>query len=95
MIISSHMDSMLKILQVVTASDVNRVIMVYDRMEINVRCLQALGIKSEMYGSLLILVMMDSEEFRLIISHKMKSDTWNIDKLMAAFKEELEAHKKS
>ena len=97
MIISSHMDSMLKIPRVVSAMDIEQVRMVYDKIEINVRSLQALGIKSEMYGSLLIPVIMDkiSEEFRLIVNRKMKSDTWDINELMAAFKEELEARKKS
>ena len=54
MIISSHMDSMLKIPRVVSALGIEQVRMVYDKIEINVRSLQALGIKSEMYGSLLI-----------------------------------------
>ena len=71
--------------------------MVYDKIDINVHSLQALEIKSEMYGSLLIPVIMDKipEEFRLIFSRKMKSDTWDIIQLMTAFKEELEAREKS
>ena len=96
-IISSHMDSLLKIPRVTLASDIKRVRDVYDKIEINVRSLQALGIKSEMYGSLLIPVMMEKipEEFRLVISRKMKSDTWDINELLDAFKEELEAREKS
>ena len=96
-IISSHMDSLLKLPRVTLASDIKRVGDVYDKIEINVRSLQALGIKSEMYGSLLIPVMMEKipEEFRLVISRKMKSDTWDINELLDAFKEELEAREKS
>ena len=95
-IISSHMDSLLKLPRVTLASDIKRVRDVYDKIEINVRSLQALGIKSEMYGSLLIPVMMEKipEEFRLVISRKMKSDTWDINELLDAFKEELEAREK-
>jgi len=61
------------------------------------RSLQALGIKSEMYGSLLIPVIINkfAQEFRLIVSGKMKSDTLDINELKAAFKEELEAREKS
>ena len=97
MIISSHMDSMLKIPRVVSALGIEQVRTVYDKIEINVRSLQALGIKSEMYGSLLIPVIMDKipEEFRLMVSRKLKSDTWDINELMAALKEELEAREKS
>ena len=58
--------------------------------------MQALGIKSEMYGSLLIPVMTEKipDEFCLIISRMMKSNAWDINELMEAFNE-LEAAKKS
>lgn len=79
------------------ASDIKLVRNVYNKIEINVHSLQALGIKSEMYGSLLIPVMMEKipEEFQLVISRKMKSDTWDINELLDTFKEELEAREKS
>ena len=95
-IISSHMDLLLKLSRVTLASDIKRVRDVYDKTEINVRSLQALRIKSEMYGSLLIPVMMEKipEEFRLVVSRKMKSDTWDINELLWAFKQELEAREK-
>ena len=95
-IISSHMDLLLKLSRVTLASDIKRVRDVYDKTEINVRSLQALRIKSEMYGSLLIPVMMEKipEKFRLVVSRKMKSDTWDINELLWAFKQELEAREK-
>ena len=97
LIISSHMDSMLNLHRVTVATDGLRIRMVYDKIEMNVHSLQALGVKSEMYGSLLIPVIMDKipEEFRLIISRKMKLETWDITELVAVFKEELEAREKS
>lgn len=97
LIISSHMGSMLNLHRVTVATDGLRIRMVYDKIEMNVRSLQALGVKSEMYGSLLIPVIMDKipEEFRLIISRKMKSETGDITELVAVFKEELEAREKS
>ena len=44
-----------------------------------------------MYGSLLIPVMMEKipEKFPLVISRKMKLDTWDINELLDTFKEEL------
>lgn len=70
---------------------------VYGKIEINVRSLQALGIKSETYGSLLIPVMMEkiSKTFPLVISRKMKLATSDINELLDTFKEELEAREKS
>ena len=78
------------------ASDTKRVRDIYGKIEINVRSIQALGIKSEMYGSLLIPVIKEKipKEFQLVISCKMKSDTWDINELLDTFKE-LEAREKS
>ena len=96
-IISSHMESLLKLPRVNFVSDIKRVRMVYDQIEIKIRSLQALGIKADSSGSLLIPVVIEKipEEFRLVISRKMKSDTWDVNELIEAFKEELEAREKS
>ena len=68
-IISSHMETLLKLLRVNFVSNIKRVRLVYDQIEIKIRSLQALGIKAESYGSLLIPVVMKKipEEFRLVI----------------------------
>jgi hypothetical protein len=96
LVISSHMDSLLKIPPVTDAND-KRMRPLYDQIEVNVRSLQALGVSAEMYGSLLIPVLMEKipNEFQLIISRQMKSDTWDITKLLDIFKEELEAREKT
>ena len=74
-------------------SDVKQVCTVYDKIEINICSLQALGIKCLF---LLIAVMTEKipDEFCLIIGRMMKSSAWNINELMEAFNE-LEAAKKS
>ena len=88
-IISSQMESLLtlKLPRVTLASDIKRVRTVYDQIDINVRSLQALGIKAEMDGSLLIPVVMEKipEDFRLTMSRKMKSDTCDVNELIEAF----------
>jgi len=63
--------------------------MVYDQIEIKIHSLQALGIKAESYRSLLIPVVMEKipEESQLVISRKMKLDTWDVNELTEAFKE--------
>ncbi len=96
LVISSLMETLLKIPPVTDAND-KRMRALYDQIKVNVRSLQALGISAEMYGSLLIPVLMEkiAIEFQLIISRQMKSDTWDISKLMDVFKEELEAREKT
>ena len=96
-IISSDMESLLKLPRVNFVSDIKRVRMVYDQIEIKICSLPALGIKAESYGSLLILVVMEkiTQEFWLVISCKMKSDTWDVNELIKAFKEELEEREKT
>ena len=63
----------------------------------NVRSLQTLGVSAEMTGSLLIPVLMEKipNEFQLIISRQMKSDTWDITNLLGIYKEELGAREKT
>ena len=57
-IISSDIESLLKLPRVTFVLDIKRVRMVYDQIKIKICSLQALGIKAESYGSLLILVVM-------------------------------------
>ena len=92
-VISSHMDSLLKLERVTSDRDIVKVRMVFDKIESHVRSLQAMGITAEMYGSLLIPVIMEKipDEFRLMISRRLKSERWDIKELIAIFKEELEA----
>ena len=74
-------------------ADIKRIRMVYDMIESNVRSLQKLGISAEMYGSLLIPIMLAKipEELKLIISRDMKGEAWDFEQLLAIFKSELEA----
>ena len=76
--------------------DIKRIRMVYDMIESNVRSLQNLGFSAEMYGSLLIPIMLAKipEELKLIISRDMKEETWDFEQLLAIFKSELEAGEK-
>ena len=75
--IYSHMESLLKLSCVSSMVDIKRIRMVHDMIESNVRSLQNLGISAEMYGSLLIPIMVAKilEELNLIISKDMKGET--------------------
>ena len=58
LIISSHMDNLLKLLVVRSVNDVKGIRQLYDRTEINIRGLQGLGEEAQQYGSLLVPVLL-------------------------------------
>lgn len=57
-IISSHMDSLLKLAPLGNTPDVRKLRGTYDKIEAHVRGLQALDVPTETYGSLLVPVLM-------------------------------------
>ena len=95
-IINSHMDAMLKLNSVSTMADIKKIRQIYDQVEIHVRGLQAQGVDSAQYGTLLIPIMMAKipEDLRLILSRQFCGDNWNLDELLKAFKTELEARER-
>ena len=70
LIISSHMEALLQLPAVTVINDIKRIRMIYDKVEANVRGLEALGTASDTYGSLLVPVTMNKllEEQRVIIT---------------------------
>ena len=68
----------------------------YDKVEANVRGLEALAIGSDTYGSLLVPVMMNKlpEELRFMTNRHFESGIWHLDKLLKSFKEEVEARER-
>ena len=93
-IINSHMDA--KLNSVSTMADIKKIRQIYDQVEIHVRGLQAQGVDSAQYGTLLIPIMMAKipEDLRLILSRQFCGDNWNLDELLRAFKTELEARER-
>ena len=63
------MDTLLQIVPVKAGTDVKQLRAIYDKIEINVRGLQYLGIKPDQYGCLLVPVIASKvpENIRLII----------------------------
>ena len=64
-------------------SDIKGIRAVLDKVEIQVRGLQALGIESAQYGALLIPIFMEKlpDELRLIVSREHKGD-WELDSVI-------------
>ena len=95
-IISSHMDALLKLNAIVDMSELSKIRGLYDKIETHVRSLQNLVISSESYGSLLIPVIVNKlpVELQLVISRKLDKANWDVDKFMEEFKTELEARER-
>ncbi len=95
-IISSHMDALLKLNAIVDMSELSKIRGLYDKIETHVRSLQNLGISSESYGSLLIPVIVNKlpVELQLVISRKLDKANWDVEKFMEEFKTELEARER-
>ena len=70
------MESLIKLKPVNVISDVKGIRAVLDRVEIQVRGLQSLGIDSAQYGALLIPIFLEKlpDELKLIVSRKHKDD---------------------
>ena len=95
-IISSHMEELLK-LQTCSTDRANQLRTIYDRINVHVRSLEALGITSEHYGSLLIPIIMSRipAEISLQIARQVSKDVWSIREVMEVIKQEVDAREMS
>lgn len=95
-IIDKHMDLLLNVEAVSSQHNVGSLRRLYDRVEANVRSLDALGVTADSYGSLLssVLIKKLPHELRLIISRKVSGD-WDMASIMKLFEEELIARERT
>jgi len=91
-IIASHMDDLLKI-SVCSSERPSQLRYLYDKISVNVRGLQALGIQSKQYGSLLIPVIMAKlpPDIRIHVARNTSQDVWEIEPLLDILQREIEA----
>ena len=91
-IISAHMDEPLK-LPTCTWDKPGQLRIIYDKIKINVRGLESLGVKAEQYGSFLIPVIMSRlpAEVRLHVARVSTKDVWEINELLKVIQAEVEA----
>ena len=66
---------------------------VYDKISINVRGVEALGVNSSQYGSLLIPVVISKlpQDVRLQIARNTAQDVWEMSELLSVIRKEVEA----
>jgi len=95
-IIAAHMEELVK-LPSCNRDKAVQIRSVYDKINVNIRALEALGIGQEQYGSLLIPVIMTKlpHNIRLQIARLTKRDVWVMDELLEVIKNEVEAREMS
>ena len=70
---------------------------VYDRISINIRGLESLGVSSNQYGSLLIPVIMSKmpPKIRVQIARNTVHEVWDMSELLEVIRQEVEAREVS
>ena len=95
-IISAHIDELLKL---PSCSDDNAIQIrsVFDRIRVNARGLESLGVGSDQYGSFMIPIIMAKlpPAVRLQVARVTTRDVWNMDELLEVIKSEVEARELS
>ena len=91
-IISSHMDSLLKLAPLGNTPDVRKLRGTYYKIEAHVRGLQVLDVPTETYGSLLVPVLMTKlpEDIRLLVGREIKDNEWNVSEILKLLRNEVE-----
>ncbi|KAK6172553.1 hypothetical protein SNE40_016184 [Patella caerulea] len=82
------MDELLKIPNCSDDNKVAQLRLIYDKISVNIRGLESVGVKAQQYGSFLILVIMSKlpSDICLQIAHLSKKDLWDIEELLEVIK---------
>ena len=90
-IISAHMEELLK-LQACQKDKASQIRYVYDKINVHVRGLEALGITSDQYRSLLIPIIISRlpQEISLQVARHTSRDIWSITELLELIQKEVE-----
>ena len=97
-IINSHMESLYKLPVIRSSEDVRSIRDFHDKIEMNLRSLEAIGVEPESYGCLLVPMIKDKIPNELNIHTSCKFDAsvdiWKINDLMRELKLEIEARER-
>ena len=88
---------MLQLTPVVSSANIKKVrIILYDLIEVLCRGLNGLGVTVELYGSILVPVLLSKlpPDIKLIVSRKIEGDSWQLDKLLEVLKNEIFARER-
>jgi len=96
-IISRHMDTLLELESVTSASNVKALRRFYDQLEFQVRSLKSLEVPVSSYGNLLSSLLMNRlpQEIRLLVSREIGDGEWQVDQLMTILVREITAQERA
>ena len=85
------METLTRTPKVESSGNVKDLRSLYDRVESNIRGLESVDVKQEMYGCFLLPILMQKlpEDFRILITKNQSSETWERKDIMDSFNEEL------
>ena len=91
-LISAHMDELLKI-SACPSDKPHHLRYFYDKLSVNIRALEALGVNADQYGTLLIPIIMAKlpPEIRVHVARNITQDVWNIESILNVIQSEIEA----
>ena len=94
-IVSGHMNKFKEIKPVQNITDINGLRELFDKLETNVRSLEAIGVQTETYEAILTPEILKKlpEELRILITRKLP-DSWDLRSLLNIFREELQVREK-
>ena len=92
-LISAHMESLLKINKIRSPDNIKGLRMLYNHVESCVRNLRSLKLDTAGYGSLLIPILKDRlpDEIIMVIARKFGGNKWTLEQVMDYFNAELRA----
>ncbi len=93
MIIAAHMEDLLKLPACDSDYRLSQLRFVYDKVSVNIRGLEALGVTSEQYGSFLIPVVMSKlpHDICVQVARLTKTDVWEINEMLEVLRGEIQA----
>ena len=91
-LISAHIDELLKI-SACPSDKPHQLRYFYDKLSVNIRALEALGVKPDQYGTLLIPIIMAKLplEIRVHVARNTTQDVWNIESILNVIQSKIEA----
>ena len=95
-LVSSHTNKLLSLENIYSINNLKGLRSLCDQVERQVRCLNALGHDPKSYGLMLVPIFMIKlpEELKILISRKLGKEVWDIQIILDAFKQEIEAREK-
>ena len=97
LIIARHMDTLVELASVPSATNTKALRCFYDQVEFQVRSLKSLSVPLSSYGHLLSSLFMNKlpEDLRLIVSREIGDAEWTVDQLMTIVENEISARERA